>query len=472
MDISSCGNLESVNINGCSSLNTFDCLYNSQLASLDIGGCDRLISAVETGSVSYNSYSKEYICANVRLRVDPSIQLLIDSVPVVSVNSISLDQSALSLTVGSDTAVLTATLLPENATNRNVSWTSSNNYVATVSDIGVVTPVGEGTAIIYVETNDGRKVASCIVEVAPSPYSPGWNEIDGNYYYADENGILVHGWLLLSGKQYYLDPETGVMQIGWKEIEGNWYYFKTNGSMITGWKILSGNTYYFDENGVMLTGWQTIKNRNGDPYKYYFDADGVMQTGWQTIKNAKGVEYKYYFGSNGAMRTGWQWIANSKGVKYRYYFHTNGVMLTGWRTIKNAKGVAYKYYFHTNGVMLTGWQTIGGKKHYFHTNGVMLTGFQKIKAANGKTYFYYFNPKIGVMLTGWQTIKNAKGVAYKYYFHTNGVMLTGLQKIKAANGKTYIYYFGTNGAMVTNKSVKISGKTYTFNKNGICTKIK
>ena len=84
--------------------------------------------------------------------------------PVVSVADVRLDNNTLTLTVG-ETRSLTATVLPENATNQNVSWRSSNNNVATVDEDGVVTAISEGTATITVTTQDGGRVAECFVTV-------------------------------------------------------------------------------------------------------------------------------------------------------------------------------------------------------------------------------------------------------------------------------------------------------------------
>ena len=64
----------------------------------------------------------------------------------VPVTSVTLNRSSLSLEEG-QTASLYATVCPENATNKNVNWTSSNNAVATVSG-GVVTAVSKGSAKI------------------------------------------------------------------------------------------------------------------------------------------------------------------------------------------------------------------------------------------------------------------------------------------------------------------------------------
>jgi uncharacterized protein YjdB len=60
---------------------------------------------------------------------------------------------------------LTATVVPSNASNKNVIWSSSKPYIATVSKNGVVHAVKPGNAIIFVQTPDGKYSSSCIVFV-------------------------------------------------------------------------------------------------------------------------------------------------------------------------------------------------------------------------------------------------------------------------------------------------------------------
>ena len=84
---------------------------------------------------------------------------------VVAVNSITLSQTEAAMTVGGETLTLTPTVLPDDATDKSVTWTSSDETVATVTD-GVVTAVAAGTATITVTTTDGAKTATCAVTVA------------------------------------------------------------------------------------------------------------------------------------------------------------------------------------------------------------------------------------------------------------------------------------------------------------------
>ena len=81
------------------------------------------------------------------------------------VTGVTLNKSSLNLGVGGS-EVLSATVLPADATNKQVTWLSSTPSVATVSQSGVVTGVKEGTTQISVITADGSKTAICSVIVS------------------------------------------------------------------------------------------------------------------------------------------------------------------------------------------------------------------------------------------------------------------------------------------------------------------
>ena len=116
------------------------------------------------------------------------------------VTNITLDKTELSLSIG-DSETLTATIEPNNATNKTVTWSSNNEAVATV-DNGKVTAVKEGTATITVTAQDGSGVStSCSVTVTHSmvhtPKKDATCTEDGNIeywyckncdkYFSDEN---------------------------------------------------------------------------------------------------------------------------------------------------------------------------------------------------------------------------------------------------------------------------------------------
>lgn len=82
----------------------------------------------------------------------------------IPVTNIVLDKNKMDLNTG-DVATLTPTITPDNATEKSVTWSSSDNNIATVDENGLVTAVAEGKATITVTTKDGNKTATCEVTV-------------------------------------------------------------------------------------------------------------------------------------------------------------------------------------------------------------------------------------------------------------------------------------------------------------------
>lgn len=120
---------------------------------------------------------------------------------VVSVTGVSLDKSTDTVEEGA-TTTLTATVSPSDATDKSVTWSTSNSAVATVSG-GVVTGVSAGSARITVTTNDGGYTDYCDVTVtAPvmTTYYPATEMIPGNSY------LIANG---NSGTVYLLTDESG-----------------------------------------------------------------------------------------------------------------------------------------------------------------------------------------------------------------------------------------------------------------------
>lgn len=97
----------------------------------------------------------------------------------IAVTGVKLDQDALTVNRG-ETAALTATVLPANATNQKLSWQTGDSAIATVKN-GTVTGVGEGKTTVTVTTQDGGYTAQCTVTVTdvnkPTVAEDGYYEI-------------------------------------------------------------------------------------------------------------------------------------------------------------------------------------------------------------------------------------------------------------------------------------------------------
>ena len=91
-------------------------------------------------------------------------------IKTVAVTGVTLNNSKMGLFVG-DSGQLTATVQPDNASNKAVEWSTSDDTVAKVDANGKVTAVKAGTATITVKTADGGKTATCEVTVTARTYA-------------------------------------------------------------------------------------------------------------------------------------------------------------------------------------------------------------------------------------------------------------------------------------------------------------
>jgi len=132
---------------------------NDSIATVDENG---KVTAVAVGTATITAATTD----GSRLSADCMVTV---TTPLAA--SITLDKSTLTMTRGNN-AQLTATVTPSSASNQSLKWTTTNAAVATVDSNGMVTAVGEGSAIIIASTTDGSNLsATCTVNVMKSAES-------------------------------------------------------------------------------------------------------------------------------------------------------------------------------------------------------------------------------------------------------------------------------------------------------------
>lgn len=222
----------------------------------------------------------------------------------VHVTGVSLDKSTDTVEIG-ETTTLTETVLPANATDKSVTWSSNNTAVATVSG-GVVTGVGQGTARITVTTTDGGYTDYCDVTVTPAV----------TYEYVQTNTMQV-------GKQYLIaDGNSGTVHLLTDESGGS--------------RILQGVQATVSGGKLTITG--AIKD------KTLFDCVRYTSGNDNTITVSKNNKYLYCDNSNGLRM-------NAPATLDRFWHYRNNKF---WQFKSSSSdgysdtSTEYKYYLEIN----------------------------------------------------------------------------------------------------------------------------
>ncbi|MBI6102251.1 cell wall-binding protein [Clostridium perfringens] len=305
----------------------------------------------------------------------------------------------------------------------------------------------------------------------------GWKEINGNWYYLNNDNSLLEGWKTIDDKTYYLDKYNGMVNgvyevnsrdkketylfnkdgslvkgNGLKEVNGTWYYFNSDNSLENGWKIIDGKTYYFNKYDGKSRGCVRVyDDLNHEKYKvYFFNEDGVLITepGIHTYHETWGGERKICINNKGEVQSGWQTIDGKT-----YYFDEHNGMAKGVSCISNEDNYEV-YLFNEDGSLVTGngWKEIKGKWYYFNNNNSLVKGWKTI---NGKTYYFSSHMSIGpTLIQG-----NRPEKLDLYYFGEDGELINRKGWAKLNDDW---FYFNDDSSLKT-KWQTIGGKTYYFN---------
>ena len=165
---------------------------------------------------------------------------------VIYVESVTITGCAdVPLAIGA-THQLTATVLPKNATNRAVAWTSSNRNIATVNNNGLVTAVAVGTATITVTTADGDKTATSEITVACNIDNSAGVVIDG-IRWATRN-VDMPG-------TFAPHPESAGRLFQWGTLNGVTHHWAATGA-VTNWNSNSNRVAWTPDNDPCPPGWR------------------------------------------------------------------------------------------------------------------------------------------------------------------------------------------------------------------------
>ncbi|MGI6452338.1 MAG: hemoblobin-interacting domain-containing protein [Syntrophomonadaceae bacterium] len=205
------------------------------------------------------------------------------SEPGVPVTGVSITEGDQTLEIG-QTVQLTAVVEPENATDKNVFWSSDNDAVAMVDGAGLVTAIAEGAAIITVTTEDGNKTDSITVTVVEGSGGP---TVDVLY---EGTVILTPGetfTVSVGSTEYTINDNTPLGALQAAAEAGNFSY------------LLSDKRWSYD--GVLLLDdvGQYVRKSPGYWYAYVNDVykDGYQNTpdGLNVIEMLDGDKVEFYY---------------------------------------------------------------------------------------------------------------------------------------------------------------------------------
>lgn len=139
------------------------------LSWTDIDGATSATHTIAATSTDMSGTQYRCVVSNSAGSVTSDAATLTVNAATVPVTDVSLDKGTISLFTG-ESETLTAMVVPVTATDKSVTWESSDDTIATVED-GTVTAVGAGNATITVTTQDGGKTDTCTVTVTDKTYT-------------------------------------------------------------------------------------------------------------------------------------------------------------------------------------------------------------------------------------------------------------------------------------------------------------
>lgn len=230
---------------------------------------------------------------------------------VIAVTSVSLGKNTLSIKKG-ESAILTATVKPSNATNQSVKWGTSNSNV-TVSN-GKVTGKAVGTSVVTVTTDDGGYTAQCTVNVAENTVDPIESHteleslsVDGNCYFdteilPDQNTNTEAKLYIKPGTTYICGARDDEYKYGYSMTD-NFYAVRGSASSAAKNTAFWEDTWTIKQNGATATfGSNSVTMDNAGNFTltspYYIGC--MSKNGEAAGVGLKGKIYyaKIYSGSN------------------------------------------------------------------------------------------------------------------------------------------------------------------------------
>lgn len=284
---------------------------------------------------------------------------------------------------------------------------------------------------------------------------------DGDWAYIKENGQLATGLQIINHQKYYFDP-TGKQAKGKRLLlDGKYYFFdKDTGAMFVNKFHETGDYFskkytYFGEDGSQIFGWATI-----DGKRVYFKEDGYQ------VRNDRHKigDFDYFFKKDGSM------LSNDIDGNYKYYYaDKDGHLQFGWVTHNNETYYISPPWGAENRTYL---QNINEKTYLLGPKGRLLRN----TATDISWDNFCVSDENGVVKTGVIRLEDNR----LYYFNPKIYMTTPFSGEWAEfDGKLYHFEmpisvspYSKGSPITTNTTLEKDGKTYIIDENGVATEKK
>ncbi len=177
---------------------------------------------------------------------------------VVRVTDVTVSPTELTLNVG-DNGTLQYQVMPTNATNKSVSWTSSDKSVVEVQTDGTIKALKAGTATVTVTTEDGAKTATCKVTVNnATPPNPDF----------ELNGVKFEFVSIPAGKFKMGSPNT---EVGRNEVEETQHEVSISGFFMGKYEITQAQ-------------WKAVMGSTNNPSNFKGDNLPIEKVSWNKVQ--------------------------------------------------------------------------------------------------------------------------------------------------------------------------------------------
>ncbi|HDR4440884.1 hypothetical protein BK720_08000 [Bacillus thuringiensis serovar brasilensis] len=297
--------------------------------------------------------------------------------------------------------------------------------LATVATMTLGISTLGGTASVFADEKASEAQQEQFTSASRGGEGYGWKTKDGVRYFYNKDQQMHEGWLVESGKSFYLSHG----RKGLDDISSDGKPVK-KGQMMTGWfNDEKGRSHYLSpeygmknsegevfEKGQMMTGWVEVDGR----WHYLSPESGKKNSADETFNKGQMMTGKVEINGKQYYLSPEPGKKNSAGEMFN-----KGQMMTGWVEVNKQK---WSYCSPTNnnsnmaghkfnkGQMMTGWIEVDGKEYYIVHSA---SGFHKNHS--GKIFY------TGEMMTGETYIhegNDESGPLYIYAFDSNGIFVT------------------------------------------------